>query len=129
MKNSWMVMVAGPYRSGTDGDPEKMEKNLALLGRTAWQVWNRGHLPVIGEWLALPLAAAAGSKRVGDEVWESIGYPVADRLIDRCDAVLRLPGASRGADGDVARARAMGIPVVTSVDQLPVGQPRPGRSA
>lgn len=129
MGESWMVLVAGPYRSGTGGDPAKMEANLKILSAAAWEVWNRGHLPVIGEWLALPLASAAGSTRVGDEVWDSIGYPVADRLIDRCDAVLRLPGPSQGADGDVVRAQGRGMPIFTSVDALPVGRPRPGRSA
>jgi len=124
-----MVLVAGPYRSGTGGDQQKMEANLKHLGEAALEVWNRGHLPVIGEWLALPLAGAAGSKAVGDPIWDAIGYPVADRLIDRCDAVLRLPGASKGADGDVVRAQVLGLPIVTSVDQLPVGKPRQGRPA
>jgi len=129
MKEFWVVMVAGPYRSGTGGDPEKMEANLNRLGEMALAVWNRGHLPVIGEWIALPLARAAGSLAVGDAVWDTIGYPVADRIIDRCDAVLRLPGASKGADGDVDRARALGLPILTSLEQLPIGTPREGRSA
>lgn len=127
MNDSWMVLVAGPYRSGTNGDPQRMDANLKALNRAALEVWNRGHLPVIGEWLALPLAEAAGSRAVGDAVWDQIGYPVADRLIDRCDAILRLPGASKGADGDVVRAQELGLPIVTSVEQLPIGSPRPGR--
>lgn len=127
MSESWMVLVAGPYRSGTGGDPQKMAANLEVLGRAALEVWDRGHLPVIGEWLALPLSRAAGSREVGDAVWDAIGYPAADRLIDRCDAVLRLPGASRGADGDVKRALDLGLPVVSSAAALPVGTPRPGR--
>lgn len=129
MPHSMMVLVAGPYRSGSGGDPVKMQQNLEALGRAALEVWNRGHLPVIGEWLALPLARAAGSLTVGDAVWDQIGYPVADRLIDRCDAVLRLPGDSRGADGDVARAQARGIPVVFGAGDLPPGTPGPGRPA
>lgn len=127
MHESWMVLIAGPYRSGTGGDPEKMATNLETLGMAALQVWNRGHLPVIGEWIALPLSRAAGSREVGDAVWDVIGYPAADRLIDRCDAILRLPGASKGADGDVERAVALGLPVVASVEDLPLGRPRPGR--
>jgi len=122
-----LVLVAGPYRSGTDGDPAKMAANLEGLGRAALEVWERGHVPVIGEWLALPLARAAGSMVVGDGVWDRLGYPVADRLIDRCDAVLRLPGASKGADGDVERARARGLPVVHDPGQLPQGRPLPVR--
>jgi hypothetical protein len=127
MKDSWMVMVAGPYRTGTGGDPTLMQANLDRLTKTALEVWNRGHLPVIGEWLALPLAKEAGSKEVGDRIWDSLGYPIADRLIDRCDAILRLPGASTGADGDVERAKKLGLPIVHSIDALPVGKPRPGR--
>jgi len=127
MSDSWMVLIAGPYRSGTGGDPVKMAANLEYLGRAALEVWNRGHLPVIGEWLALPLARAAGSQVVGDALWDALGYPVADRLIDRCDAVLRLPGASTGAEGDVDRARSRGLPVVSLVTELPLGRPRPGR--
>lgn len=126
-ESPWLVLVAGPYRSGTDGDPAKMAANLEGLGQAALEVWERGHVPVIGEWLALPLARAAGSMVVGDPVWDRLGYPVADRLIDRCDAVLRLPGASKGADGDVARARARGLPVVHAVEQLPQGRPLPVR--
>lgn len=127
MNESWMVLVAGPYRSGTGGDPQKMQANLEKLGQAALEVWNRGHLPVIGEWLALPLARAAGSQAVGDAVWDAIGYPVADRVIDRCDAILRLPGASKGADGDVERAVALGLPILTSIEQLPQGRPGKGR--
>lgn len=127
MKDSWMVMIAGPYRSGTGGDPQKMAANLDRLGQAALEVWNRGHLPVIGEWLALPLAKAAGSQGVGDDIWDQIGYPVADRLIDRCDAVLRLPGDSKGADGDVSRAIDLGLPILSEIAQLPPGHPRPNR--
>ena len=127
MKESWMVMIAGPYRSGTGDDPAKMAANLAVLEAAALAVWKRGHLPIIGEWLALPLITAAGSTAIGDQVWQSIAYPAADRILDRCEAVLRLAGASKGADGDVARARELGIQVVTAVDQLPIGRPSPGR--
>jgi len=129
MNESWMVLVAGPYRSGTGDDPKKMEENLRRLEAAALEVWNRGHLPVIGEWLALPLVRRAGSTAVGDLIWKSLVYPVADRLIARCDAILRLPGDSKGADGDVVQAGIWGLPVLTAVDQLPVGVPRPGRSS
>jgi hypothetical protein len=39
-------------------------------------------------------------------------------FIPCCDAVLRLPGASQGADGEVAAARANGIPVFTDIEVL-----------
>lgn len=51
------ILIAGPYRSGTDGDPQRIAANLARLEQAALAVYQRGHVPVIGEWLALPLAA------------------------------------------------------------------------
>ncbi|MGD9726275.1 MAG: DUF1937 family protein [Nitrospiraceae bacterium] len=38
-------------------------------------------------------------------------------IMRRCDAVLRLPGESAGADEEVARARLLGKPVYWSVDE------------
>ena len=43
------------YRSGTDGDPERIEANVRAKTDTSLQLYRRGHLPVMGEWLALPL--------------------------------------------------------------------------
>ena len=47
-------------------------------------------------------------------------YPTAQRLLEHCDAVLRLPGESTGADQDVAIARRRGLPVYYSLDEIPV---------
>lgn len=115
----WLVMIAGPYLSGTDGDPVKVAANRARLEAMALPIYERGHLPLIGEWLALPIIHAAGGREAGDSVFQAYQYPVAQRLLERCDALLRLPGASRGADMDVERAQALGLPVYTSIDQLP----------
>ena len=114
-----LVLIAGPYLSGTDGDPEKIAANRARLESMALPIYERGHLPLIGEWLALPIIHAAGGRAHGDDVFEAYQYPVAQRLLERCDAVLRLPGASRGADMDVERARALGLPIYTHVNELP----------
>ena len=42
----------------------------------------------------------------------------AQRLLQHCEAVLRLPGDSTGADQDVAIARERGLPVRGSVLQV-----------
>ena len=115
----WLVMIAGPYMTGTDGDPVKVAANRARLEAMALPIYERGHLPLIGEWLALPIIHAAGGREPGDAAFDAYQYPVAHRLLERCDALLRLPGASRGADMDVERARALGLPVYTSIDELP----------
>jgi hypothetical protein len=114
-----LVLIAGPYLSGTGGNPEKIAANRARLESFALPVYERGHLPLIGEWLALPIIHAAGGRSPGDAVYSAYQYPVAHRLLDRCDAVLRIPGDSRGADMDVARARELGLPVYFEVDELP----------
>ena len=117
-----LVLIAGPYLSGTDGDPAKIAANRARLEAAALPIYERGHLPMLGEWLALPIIHAAGGREPDNAVFHAYQYPVAERLLARCDAVLRLPGESRGADMDVARARARGLPVVHNVDELPLRQ-------
>jgi hypothetical protein len=117
-KDEMMVLVAGPYRSGTGDDPAKMAANVAAMNEAALAVYRAGHLPVTGEALALPLIELAGSERVGDAVFDEIFHPIARRLLVRCDAVLRVGGPSAGADEMVAIARERGKLVCTSVDEL-----------
>jgi hypothetical protein len=108
MSKSMMILVAGPYRSGTNGDPRLIAANVQAMTDTALQLYRMGHLPVLGEWFALPLIEAAGSKEQGDEIFNEIFHPVAVRLIDHCDAVLRIGGASAGADHMIETAAAKG---------------------
>ena len=114
-----MILIAGPYRSGTDDEPERMAQNLRALETYALPLYRAGHLPMIGEWVALPLLHQAGSKQVGDPVYDEILYPVAGRLLERCDAVLRVGGASKGADQDVRLARERGLPVYFRLEDVP----------
>jgi hypothetical protein len=73
--------------------------------------------------VALPVLRGAGGRRVGDQVASQIMYPTAHRLLQHCDAVLRLPGESTGADQDVAIAQERCLPVYTRVQDIPrVGQ-------
>lgn len=113
------ILIAGPYRSGTGDDPRKMAANLRLLEAVSWPLFEAGHLPMIGEWVALPVWNAAGGQHMGDDLYERIFYPVAERLLQRVDAVLRLPGDSKGADQDVRLATARGIPVYYDVKDVP----------
>jgi hypothetical protein len=53
------------------------------------------------------------SPRPYDE-WISIGLA----WLEKCDAVLRIPGESKGADSEVTLAKALGIPVFTDRDDL-----------
>ena len=114
-----LILIAGPYRSGTNDDPKLMKQNLNKLQSVALPLFRKGHIPMIGEWVALPLIHLAGSQKPGDEAWEEIQYPVAHRLLEKCDAVLRLDGASKGADEDVKKAKEKGLKVFYTLDEVP----------
>jgi hypothetical protein len=114
-----MILIAGPYRGGTGDDPEKMAANLRRLEEVSWPLFAAGHIPMIGEWVALPVWRSAGGSQVGDARWNAVPYPTAARLMGRWGAVLRLPGESTGADNDVRLARGRGIPVWFSVEDVP----------
>ncbi len=103
-----LILVAGPYRSGTNDIPELIEANVKAMTDTALELYRLGHMPVLGEWFALPLIEAAGSKAVGDAIFNEIFHPIAVQLIDHCDAVLRIGGPSTGADEMVNTGRAKG---------------------
>jgi hypothetical protein len=115
-----MILVAGPYRSGTNDDPKLIERNVKAMTDTALEVFRMGHLPVLGEWFALPLIQAAGSKKIGDDIFNEIFHPIAVDLISRCDAVLRIGGSSSGADEMVKTARLKGKIVFFSKNEVPI---------
>ena len=124
MTTPQLILIAGPYRSGTDGDPARIAANLARLvlvvaSRTvaAMPILREAEAEVKAEAEAEAeaKAEAAGVDPNGADVM----YETAARLLQHCDGVLRLPGESSGADNDVRIARERGIPVYTAIDQLP----------
>jgi hypothetical protein len=119
LAKSMLILIAGPYRSGTGDDPDKMTENVRKMEAYALPIFRLGHIPVLGEWFALPLLHLAGSKHVGDEAYQEIFHPVAERLLKKCDAVLRIGGDSKGADLMVEVARANGLQIYTHLEQIP----------
>lgn len=114
-----LILIAGPYRSGTNDDPVLMKQNLGRLESVALPLFRAGHIPMIGEWMALPLLRLAGSKKPGDEAYNEILYPIAARMLAKCDAVLRLEGASAGADNDVKIAKELGLKIYYKLEDVP----------
>jgi hypothetical protein len=119
MSKPMMILVAGPYRSGTGDDPELMAQNLQRLESVSYAIFRAGHIPMIGEWVALPIWRTAGGEKVGDPLYNKILHPTAGRLLQRCDAVLRLEGTSAGADNDVKIATELGLPVYFRIEDVP----------
>ena len=114
-----MILIAGPYRSGTGDDPAKMAANLDRLEAAAWPLFEKGHVPMIGEWVALPVLRGGGGGPVGGDLYDKVMHPTAGRLLQLCGGVLRLPGASAGADNDVRIANDRGIPVWRRIEDVP----------
>ena len=114
-----MILVAGPYRSGTGDDPEKIATNVRYMESYALPIFRMGHIPVLGEWFALPLLHLAGSKQLGDKAYREIFHPIAERLLVKCDAVLRVGGASQGADLRAETARSKGLQIYRALEEIP----------
>jgi hypothetical protein len=118
-----LILVAGPYRSGTGDDPAKIQANLHAMTEAALALFRSGHVPVTGEALALPLIELAGSTQIGDAPFNEIFHPLAERLVRKCDACLRIGGPSQGADEMVRMAREAGRTVFYSLDEVPAARP------
>ncbi len=114
-----MILVAGPYRSGTNDDPALIRKNVDEMESYALPIFRAGHTPILGEWLALPLVALAGSRKIGDKAFSEIFHPIAIRLLENCDAVLRVGGPSVGADEMVRVGRNLGLNIYTTPSEIP----------
>jgi len=114
-----LILVAGPFRSGTNDDPWLIEANEAVMTEVALRLFRAGHLPVMGEWLAFPLMEHAGSGQLGDTVFNEVFQPIARRLVEKCDAVLRVGGPSEGADEMVVIAWKLGKIAYFDLDDVP----------
>jgi hypothetical protein len=114
-----LILIAGPYRSGTNDDPHLIEGNVQRMESFALPIFRAGHIPILGEWLALPLVKLGGSTKIGDEVFNEVFHPIAVRLLEKCDAVLRVGGPSAGADEMVRVGRSLGLAIYTDLTEIP----------
>ena len=119
IKEPLMILVAGPYRSGTNDDPTLIAANMRAMNEAALRLFRAGHLPITGEALAFPLLEVAGSKHIGDDVFNEIMHPIGRAVVVRCDACLRIGGPSQGADEMVSLAKAHGRQVFSRIEDVP----------
>ena len=119
MSKTLMILIAGPYRSGTGDNPEKMAANVKYMESFALPIFHLGHILVLGEWFALPLLHLAGSQQVGNEAYREIFHPIAKRILEKCDAVLRVGGDSEGADMMVEVAQRNDLQIYMKLEEIP----------
>jgi hypothetical protein len=119
MSEQLMILVAGLYRGGTGDGPVKIQANVEATEDMSLKVFRCGHLPVMGEWFALPLLKHAGSKKISDAAFDEIFHPIAGELIGKCDAVPRIGGPSSGADDMVATDERLGKRIFRNLSEIP----------
>jgi hypothetical protein len=56
------IMIASPYRTGAKSEADRKRK-LLELNRAAYELFQKGHVPIVGVNCALPLIGAAGPTR------------------------------------------------------------------
>ena len=106
-----LIAVAGPYSAET---AEQRQKNLAALNKAAAAVMKRGHIPVIGVNVALPVL------EWDPEVdrYEAI-MTISLALVDKCDAILVI-GESRGVKRERDLIRAKSLRVYEDISDVPL---------
>ncbi|MEM1384441.1 MAG: hypothetical protein AAGG06_12445 [Pseudomonadota bacterium] len=90
------------------------------MNEAALLLFERGHVPVIGVNLALPIIEAAG-----DDRFEEIMMPMSLALAERCDGCLRIGGPSDGADREAESFRRRGLPVYWALSEVPASGEAP----
>ena len=124
-----LVYLAGPITKGpTDGNVAQADVAMFRLMSSGVAVIN----PMLSCW------AGAGIERVRVRCRRQSGVPHPDpkahghfqtishtgwldmdkEIVGRCDAVLRLPGESSGADIETAHAAECGVPVFHDIEEL-----------
>lgn len=98
MRTAPLIYVAGPYSSG---DPVQNTNTATEFGLSLFENYRVG---VIVPHLTL-LAHAMFPRK--EQFW----YDWDFLQLDHCDAMIRLPGESRGADAEEQRAKERKIPV------------------
>lgn len=107
------IMISGPYTANARTEAER-QANLDALNRSAFAVFRLGHTPIVGVNLALPII-----RTMGDRHFDELMMPLSLAAARRCDAVLRIGGASKGADDEVAQFVAEGKPVYRALAEVP----------
>jgi hypothetical protein len=118
--NSWTqaVMASAPQLQATEVRMVLITgTDLQAVQEAALALFDAGHIPLVGEWFASPMAALPACGAAFEDLYE----PLAERLLMRADAVLRLEGTSAFADSLVSSARSQGMRVFFSLDDVLAG--------
>ncbi len=105
-----IIGVAGPYSAATE---EQRKINLDAMNSAAAKLLEKGHIPLIGMNVALPVLEKA---KIKDVYGATMQMSLA--VINACEGLLLLkesPGANKERDLILAK----GLPVYYSIDEIP----------
>lgn len=113
-----MLLVVGPYSTGTVNDATARVANFKAMEECARDLQKAGHFPLLAEWVTLPLLRLAGSNAVEDSVYETRFHEYAKQLLQRCDGVVRIGGPSQDADLIESVAAESGLTIFRGLDEV-----------
>lgn len=116
--DSLMILLAGPYLCDRPGDPALIAHQLASVEAYTLPLYQAGHVPVFGAGIALPMDSLGGGCQ-GEARLDAQFQTHAERLLGRCDAVLRIGGPSSGADSVLEIGRRLGLRIFNSLAEVP----------
>jgi hypothetical protein len=91
--------------------------DLLAMQEAALTLFDAGHIPLIAEWMASPMASLPACGATLDAIFE----PLSERLLMRADSILRLDGPSASADSLVRLARSQGLRVFFNIEEVLAG--------
>jgi len=100
-----LIYISAPYTLGDTA------QNVRRAIEVADILLARGHIPFIPHLTHFWHFISPKTHREWMEIDKAI--------LERCDAVLRLDGESRGADEEVAHAEKMGLKIYWSLEEVP----------
>ncbi|GAA5123671.1 hypothetical protein GCM10023339_43940 [Alloalcanivorax gelatiniphagus] len=114
-----LLLVVGPAPPDVADAARFATTDPVDLVAAGHELFRRGHVPLVAEAVVLPLADAAGSGDASSAGVPDDTHAFARRLLGHCDGIVRVGGASAGADELAALAAARGARVWASVDAVP----------
>lgn len=88
--------------------------DVPMMEWAALSLFRAGHIPMLGQWYRPLVTSDTNPASRGDDL-------VGDRLLGRCDAILRVEGPDPDADALVRSARARGLRVYDNLDDAIAG--------
>jgi hypothetical protein len=98
------VYIAGPY---TKGDVAVNVRNAILAAETLAEIGFAPFIPHLTHFWHMLFSRPYG-------VWLDLD----NQFLPACDALLRIPGESNGADKEVELAQTLGLPIFHSIEAV-----------